>query len=372
MPPVIRKTTTTSRMRTTGRPATGGFQYKGRTPEEVKERASRAVGGRDGYFHPDIKYFTAREGLNTIRILPMPSTKDWRHYGFTIYAHYEIGPDKSAYLCLAKMKGEECPICEERSAASNAGEDELAKMLRFGERVPMFVVDRAHEGDGPMIWNVSGGMDKDISKLCVDPGTGEILLVDHPEDGYDFSFTRTGTGLKTKYSGYQFSRRTSALSDDPKVAEAWLQYITDHAIDDMLVFKDAEYIAKVLDGQPAPSSAPVAEEQPNPRTATTTASGGRGNGKARIAPAKDPEPAKEAPAGDDTPTWAELLEMDETQLGELGDSYEDFPWPAELEDVDAMRKHVADTLGVEIPPPPPASGGNASWKERFRSKQAGK
>lgn len=377
MPPVTKKTAATTtassprrtvgaRTQTAGRTAASGFKYTGRTPEEIKDRASRAVGGRDSYFNPDIKYFTAREGVNTVRILPMPPGKDWRHYGFQVYAHYDIGPDKSSYLCLAKMKGEACPICDERTAASGAGHDDLAKVLRFGERVPMFVIDRANPKDGPMLWNVSGGMDKDVSKLCIDPSTGEILLVDHPDEGYDLSFTRTGTGLKTKYSGFQFSRRAGPLSDDPKQADDWLKYIVEHPIDEMLVFHEADYIAKILDGQPAPPAA-----QPDPRSATHTESGGAGAGP-RIAPrtkapAAEPEPATGDQEGEveELPTWDDLLAMNETELGELGDGYEGWDWGTEaFEDEAALRVFVANQLEIPIPVAAPAAK-TGSWKDRF-------
>lgn len=374
MAPPVRRTaaTTTSRPRIGGTPAgrpASGFQYKPRTPEEVKERASRAVGGRDGYFNPDVKYFTPREGLNTIRILPMPPQKDWRHYGFTLYQHRDIGPDKSSYLCLAKMKGEPCPICDLRSEASAANEDDLAKSLNWGERVPRYIIDRAREVDGPQIWNVSGGMDKDITKLETDPSSGEVLLPDHPDDGYDFSFTRTGSGLKTKYSGFQFLRRASPLSEDPVKQEEWLKYITDHPIDEMLIYKDADYLQRQLDGQPvaaAPAPAPAAAEQPNPRTAVHTESGGRL--KPRAAPNPPPPPVEEPAGEDEVPTWDDLMAMDETQLGELGDSYEGFPWPNKnFGSVDEMREHVAKELGIEMPPPPPPPGANgkANWRDRF-------
>jgi len=91
------------------------FHYQPRTPEQVRERAQRSIGGRDSYFNSDIQFFTAREGDNNVRILPPPPDADWGHYGVGIVVHYGIGPDQGAYLCLDRMKSEPCPICEERA-----------------------------------------------------------------------------------------------------------------------------------------------------------------------------------------------------------------------------------------------------------------
>lgn len=385
MPAPMRKTTTAPPSpqrkvagRTAGAGRTSGFSYTGRSPEDIKERAARSVGGRDSYFKPEMKYFTAREGSNTVRFLPMPTDKDWKHYGFTLYAHYDIGVDKGAFLCLAKMNGEVCPVCDERSSANSAGEDEFAKSLGWRERVPRYVIDRAHPDEGPLLWNISGGMDKDITKLEIDPSTGEVLFVDHPDEGYDFSFSRAGTGMKTKYSGYQFARAASALSDDPKEADKWLTHITEHAIDDSLVFRDADYLAKALDGQ-APPKPEAADDAPPPTPAKPA---GRGRAAPAAAPPpvaakppgrsrKPPEPPPEPDTGDDDlPTWDQLLEMDGDALSALGDEYEDFWADApEFDDDDQLREFVATKLEIEItePEPEPAAAPAAgpAWKSRF-------
>src|SRR4030067_1403685 len=164
------------RKRTTGNPRTGGvkFEYRARTPEQVRALASRQIGGRDSYFNSDIVFFTPREGDNSVRILPPPPDAEWGHYGVGLAMHYDIGPDKSAYLCREERLQEPCPVCEERVAAAAAGEDDFADALKPGFRTAIYVIDRNQEGKGPMLWNVAGGLDKDVTKPCIAPGPGAL------------------------------------------------------------------------------------------------------------------------------------------------------------------------------------------------------
>jgi hypothetical protein len=357
------------------------FEYKARSPEQVRAQASRAVGGRDSFFSEDIQFFTPRVGENNVRILPPPPDADWGHYGLNVAVHYGIGADESAYLCPKKMKDEPCPLCEERDRATNAGEDDLADALKPSYRVAVFVIDRAQEAKGPLLWNIAGGLDKDITKLCIDPKSGSVLAVDDPNDGYDLSFSREGEGMKTKYKGIQFSRQSSPLADDPDVGEKWLAYVLDHNIESCLKFFDADYISKVFEGQ-AP-----------PETKEEKAAGGRDSkggdaGRRRVAPrgeaaapaaapkpriqprgaaAKAPEPEPE-PAGDEQPpTWEELEQLDEDGCAAVIDAFQLDPGTTEFDSIDALRDWIAEQLQIEKPAPAPAAAGG-SWKDRLKKK----
>ena len=372
------------------RPAAAGsgfrFEYRGRTGDQVRERASRSLGGRDSFFNSDVQFFTPRVGDNNVRILPPPPEKAevWGHYGMQLPVHYGIGADQSAYVCVNKLKGEDCVLCTERARAASAGEEELADALKPSYRVAVYVIDRGQEAKGPMIWNMPAGVDKDITKLCIEPGSGEVLLVDDPEAGYDLAFVREGEGMKTKYKGIQFSRKPSPLADDPDVAGAWLQYIVEHPIDESLVFHEQDYIAKVFEGQAPPPEAgteaatPAPRRGPAPRGAAAKPAAAAAAPKPRVqprgaakpAPAPEPEPA---PAGGEGwPTWEELEALDEDSLGGLIDEAQIADQvPADgFESVEALRAWVAEQLGIEIPaeepaPAPAPAAGN--WRDKLNA-----
>ena len=80
-----------------------------RTKEQIDKRARQSGGLKDWFIPEEIKTFTPKEGGkgNIIRILP-PAWDDADHYGYDIYAHFGVGGENSAYLCLKKMKNEKC------------------------------------------------------------------------------------------------------------------------------------------------------------------------------------------------------------------------------------------------------------------------
>lgn len=376
--------------RTTNKPAASGaargassaprFQYKPRSAEEVRERAMRNIGGRDSFFAQDVQFFTPKKGENNVRFLPPPPNANWGHYGLTLFVHYGIGADQSAYLCHARMKDDYCPLCEERDRAASVGEEELADNLKPRERVACFVIDRSQESKGPLLWNIPAGLDKDISKLCLDPKTGEAIFVDHPEEGFDFAFEREGEGLKTKYKGLQFARKSSPLADDPEVVEKWLDYIVEHRVDECLVFHEPDYIAKVYEGQP-PAAARGEEEQPKgnkkgAREKSTQEENDKPS-KARIQPRGAKKPEAEPAPEDSPPLWEDLEALDEDGLAEIVEAEKmDVPKDG-FESIEALRDFVAEGLGIEKPEPEaepeaPSAGAKGSWRDRLKKLQGKK
>lgn len=375
----------TSRPRVGVRPAAGAaprFQYNARTPEQVRERAQRAIGGKDSFFSSEVQFFTPRVGDNNVRILPPPVDADWGHYGLNLCVHYGIGSDQSAYLCASKMKGEPCPLCEERDKATSAGEEELADALRPNYRVAVYVIDRAQEAKGPLLWSIAAGLDKDITKLCIDPANGEVLNVDDPNDGYDLNFTREGEGMKTKYKGIQFSRKSSPLSDDPEAAEAWLAHAAEHRIDTCLQYFDYDYVSKVFEGQAPPEkeeapAAPARTARVAPRGAKPAAEAPAPAPRTRIQPRAAVKAAAPAPEPEqaDLPTWEELEALDEDGLAQLGEEAE-LVFPDDgFNSLEELRDFVAEALGIAPPAPAPApaaaAGAKGSWRDRL-SKLQGK
>lgn len=223
------------------------FQYKPREKDAVKRRANQSGGLFDSLFKAQFSVFTPKEGDYVLRAMP-PTWDDAQHYGLDVYVHYGIGSDNQSYLCLDKMRGERCPLCEARKAAEREDPD-YAKTLAPTKRVLVWLVDRADEAAGPQLYSMPWTMDRDLANLAIDKKSGELLLIDDPEGGFDIEFSRKGVGMKTKYSGIGIARRSSPLCDDERTQEEWLRFILDNPLPEVLQFFDYDHIASVAAGQ---------------------------------------------------------------------------------------------------------------------------
>lgn len=242
-------------MKSVGKSASGkrdrgsGFVYKERSVDAVKSRAERTGGRFDSPISAKVDTFKPKVGDNMIRIMP-PTWDDHDHYGYQVFVHTYIGPDNSNYLCLRKMKGERCAICEEHQRARAAGEQEEAKALEPKEQFWCWSIDR--DGDEkdptPQVYILSWTADRDIAALCYSNRTGKAILIDHPDKGYDLIIKRTGQGLKTRYQ-YQIDRDPTPLHDDEGVQDRLLDWIQDNPIPSVLNFYDNDYLEKVLVGE---------------------------------------------------------------------------------------------------------------------------
>ena len=239
------------------------FKYKPRTPEQVEKRLNRTGGSFQSFLHDDYKVFKPKVGDNFIRFLP-PTWDDAEHWGYEVHVHYSVGPERGSVLCLSKMFGKKCPICEEQAAARKANDEERAKELSPRLQVVSWVMDMKDTAAGPMLWSIGFRMDSDFIKLTRDRESGELLQIDNPEEGYNVSFQREGTTqTTTRYSGFQTSRKPSAIE------EGWLEYVVEHPVPSTLVHRDYDEVRKLFEGNDAtedeeekPKSAKTEEEKP--------------------------------------------------------------------------------------------------------------
>jgi hypothetical protein len=244
------------------------FVYRQRTKEQVSARANQKSGNFDSYFKDIHKVFVPKEGEYQLRFLP-PTWEDPSHYGLDLFVHYGIGTDSQSYLCLASMKGEPCPICEERKRAERRGDAEYVKSLSPTKRVAVWLVDRDAEKDGPQIWAMPWTFDRDLALLSVDKASGEVICLDDPDEGYDFIFTRKGSSINTKYIGLQVARKPTPISDDDS-GMTWISHVLKNPLPDTLVFYSYDHIAAVFSGgkpeerETAPKAERVTEAEEKP------------------------------------------------------------------------------------------------------------
>lgn len=247
------------------------FQYGGesRKADDVIRDSKTSGGLYDSYLLPDVNGFKSSEGENKIRILPGTwkekdgkLTKDWA-YG--VFLHYRIGPDQSAFLCAAKMKGEKCVVCEARKEAKD---EEESYALKFAWRPHAYLIDRRNEKLGPVLWGMPvKQMFNEINARSVDRHSGEVLLIDHPEKGYDVFFDREGTRDRTKYKAVDIARDPSLLSRNEDLFWSekdkegnivyggdWIDYINENPIPELLVYHDQDYIEAALYARPPEKS----------------------------------------------------------------------------------------------------------------------
>lgn len=238
----------------------GGFVYKERSLESVKQRAERQGGRFDTPFKGNIDVYRPKTGDNVLRILP-PTWEDPEHYGYEIWVHKFIGPDNSTYLCPRRMLNKKCPICEAEKAARDAQEKEEAKALAPVSQYAAWTLDREEDDDTPpKVYPFSWTMDRDIVTLCIDKRKGSVLPVDNPDIGYDLTFKRSGTGLKTKYYGYAFDRDPSAISDDDSRYQEIMEFITENPIPSVLKYHTYEYLSNALEGGAEESEEEITDE----------------------------------------------------------------------------------------------------------------
>ena len=135
---------------------------------------------------------------------------------------------------------------ELRRVGSNIHTDEeYAKSLVAKRRCAMYVIDRKEEDSGPQLWLAPWTFDRDLSAQALDDETGAVLALDHPDEGYDISFSIEGKGLNKKYTGVSIARRDSDLGRD---GAAWLEQIEENPVPECLVFASYEDIAKAFTG----------------------------------------------------------------------------------------------------------------------------
>lgn len=225
------------------------FAYNAPDQKQLKTASTRGGGSYDKAYREDFTLFKAADGKNRIRILPS-ADENQMYWGHEVFVHNGVGADNSQYPCYAKNDNEPCAVCDAIAEAKREGDSESAFVKESGarKRVLLWVIDRSKEAEGPLLYPAPQSLTKGILLAAEDEDSGELINLDHPEQGNDVVFRKTGTGLGTEYAGAKLMNRASALSKDDDLAEEWLEFVTENPLREAFNKFTYKHIAAALAG----------------------------------------------------------------------------------------------------------------------------
>lgn len=371
-----------TRERDTSR-AARGYTYRERDASSVQKRSQMGNTDFDKILVDGVKSWTPADGGNIVRILP-PTWDNAEHFGVDIFVHYGIGPDRQSYLCLNRMKGERCPICDERALALKDGDTAYAKDLEPRRRVLVYVIDRDAEKEGLQAWAMPQSVDQDLAKVSIDKRSGAVLPIDHPYKGYDIEFDREGKQKNTKYKGLMIARDSTELGDD-----RWLEEAEQAPLPTILAYHDYDYIKSIFDaggGQPAGGDD---GRRDSGRDARDAARGddGRGDGRGhdrggdvrggdRVREGSDRNESRGAATGGQggghgaaaDPTWQEVHEMSSDELDRFVEDERLNLDPSTFKTDEDLADAICSEMGI----PKPRAAAQGEGRERLADMRRGR
>lgn len=235
------------------------FGYKTRTEEQYAARENQSGGSYDPTFKQEAKFFKPHAGDNRIRILPALGT-DNEHWGVNVFMHSNVGAENARYICPYQHGGKQCAVCDEvarmRARAkvmTDKGKKELGK--RIGDaayeisarkRVAVWLIDRADEKAGVLLWAMPWKTDRDFAKKCKDRESGQYVPIDHPTKGRDIFFEKHGELRGTEYLNIDIGKGDAPVSEEPVRMKKWLKFVKDHPLGDMIIVADPKKLARVF------------------------------------------------------------------------------------------------------------------------------
>ena len=240
------------------------FTYRPPKADVLKRRADGDYGDtRADIIDSGIPLWKPGEGQHRIRILPA-TWEGAEYYGYPIDVHYGVGDDGDRFVCPRQF-GDTCAICAARFAAFDEGDREYAKTLFPTRRVLYWIIDRDAANPQPLLWVAPATkIDREIAAQAFDDTTGELLLIDNPDSGYDVVFSKSGQGIATQWTGVKIARRPSPIHTDPAVQSRILEYIAEHPLPSCVVRPDPDAVARAF-GTQARSAAQGGEEVAAPQ-----------------------------------------------------------------------------------------------------------
>ena len=170
----------------------------------------------------NVKRFKPTIGKQTIRVVPFKYNKE---YPFTeMKFYYGIGSRK--VIASPLNWGEKDPIAEFAKQLRGTNDKEnwrLAKKLDPKTRIYAPVIVRGEESEGVQLWEFGKEIYEAFLQMAADEEVGDFTDI---MSGRDIKMTTVGpeaTGTKYNKTTIAPSMKTSALSEDSKQIEKWLE-----------------------------------------------------------------------------------------------------------------------------------------------------
>ncbi len=244
-----------------------GFKYKKRSEKDHKKRTEKQAGHWARLVKLDFPEWKPKEGKNKVRILP-PGWEDAKHYGIDLWVNSNVGSDNETYLSLKLMRQEPDPVAEAIAAAKADGEAESVKTISPYRKVGMWVLVADELETGPQFFAMAQKLDREIAQLAYDDEDGgELILIDHHQDGCWVTFKAEGVGFKRTYTNIKLGKPGPITKDDDQQDE-WLEFIQENTIPDVLNFYTYDHIKAALAGGSGTRKEDEDEELPERRRGT--------------------------------------------------------------------------------------------------------
>ncbi len=233
-----------------GKPKSSGFNFKPPDDDDVKQRAERRGGGSfDNIFKAGVDVWRPKDGDNLIRILPAGWENEKNHYALKVFIHKWVGVNKGTYLCLRKMRGKPCPICDASEESSRAGEKDDAYKMSAVENYVCYILARDDDkmSSIPQLYLMGRTLDSDIAALSRSKKSGKTLWLTNQDEGNDVNVRRTGKQLLTKYLP-SIEHESCPILDDQKAQDKVIAHIIEYPIPSLLEYKSIEYLEQIMSG----------------------------------------------------------------------------------------------------------------------------
>jgi len=217
--------------------------------DAINNAYDRNQNGRTSFYYTNasvlermgITQFKSQVNDNFIRIMPPKDPKAF--WAREIHVHTDIGANRATYVCLNKMFGKPCPVCEYIDNLKQDGADpETLKPLYAKKRFLMFVIDVRDDSTiakGLRWYDAPPKLVSEIIGRSKDKRSRAIIDVCDPKEGRDIEFVRKGQGLKTDYIGID-------LKATEEVPPDWYENVP--TFDEVLIIPTYDQVHQQLTG----------------------------------------------------------------------------------------------------------------------------
>jgi hypothetical protein len=173
----------------------------------------------------DSRYLTIKEGKTIVRMVPpLPDRKKW----IVTMCHWIDVPTvgRVRFNCPRLMGKQFCKTCELEKkllATGDTHDEKRAKSIKAKRRCYANVIDRAHEADGPKVFEFGVMIEDQLIALREDEDEGGNFV--DPVKGFDLKIIRKGTGQNdTEYKVLAANKgKVLPLHEDVAKMNEWIE-----------------------------------------------------------------------------------------------------------------------------------------------------